>query len=88
MTDLSMEWILQETCSAGLSLRALLYFFIIVIYFKINFLRFIYGLFSLYLDRTVKYFGQEVRRSEEVGRGSGNDSRPESNLCPRGHCSP
>ena len=33
-------------------------------------------------------FRQEVRRSEEVGRGSGSDSRPESNLCPRRHCSP
>ena len=36
---------------------------------------------------------EEVRRSEKVGRekvgrGSGNDSRPELNLCPRGHCSP
>ena len=51
-------------------------------------LRFNYGVFSRYLDRTVKYFGQEVRRSEEVGRGSGNDSRPESNFCPRRHFSP
>ena len=32
----------------------------------------------------MKYFGQGVRRSEEVGRGSGNDSRPESSCIPAG----
>ena len=47
------------------------------------FLRFILGFLCLYLDRTMKSYVRK-QGGEEVGRGPGNDIRPDMNLCPRG----